>query len=62
MHMNAKQQLESACSHLSVAQNALNQAMSTVEKQNNRQEIEKSLNAVNNAVSIANNACQNYRD
>ncbi|MBP3931960.1 MAG: hypothetical protein J6D47_20610 [Peptostreptococcaceae bacterium] len=45
-----------------VAQNALNQAMSTVEKQNNRQEIEKSLNAVNNAVSIANNACQNYRD
>ena len=62
MHMNAKQQLESACSQLSVAQNALNQAMSTVEKPNNKEEIQKALNAVNNAVSVAHSACQNYRD
>ena len=44
------------------AQSALNQAMSTVEKPNNKQEIEKALTEVNNAVSVANSACQNYRD
>ncbi|MBQ6630630.1 MAG: hypothetical protein IJH55_00655 [Romboutsia sp.] len=62
MPMNAKQQLQSACTQLGVAQNALNQAMSTVEKEDNRKELQKALNAVNNAVSVANNANQNYRD
>ena len=36
--------------------------MSTVEKQDNKQEIQKALTAVNNAVSVVNSACQNYRD
>ena len=52
MQMNAKDQLQSACNQLSTAQGALNQAMSSVEKPENKQEIEKALNAINNAVSV----------
>lgn len=62
MQMNAKDQLQSACNQLATAQGALNQAMSSVEKPENKQEIEKALNAINNAVSVSNSACQNYRD
>ena len=46
------------------AQSALNQAMSTVEKPNNKQEIEKALTAVNNAVAqiVENEAVQEEDD
>ncbi|MGL5346883.1 MAG: hypothetical protein ACRDA3_06005 [Peptostreptococcaceae bacterium] len=62
MQKNAKQELQSACNQLSSVKNALNQAMSTVEKPNNKQEVQKALDAVNNAVSVANSACNNYQD
>ena len=39
MQKNAKQQLQSARTQLSIAQNSLNQAMGTVEKPNNKQQI-----------------------
>ncbi|MCF0148986.1 MAG: hypothetical protein HUJ77_11390 [Clostridium sp.] len=62
MQNNAKDQLQIACNQLSSAQSSLNQAISTVEKLNNKEEIEKALTAVSNAVSVANSSYQNYKD
>lgn len=62
MKMNAKGHLDQACSELQHVQSCLNQAMQTVEKPNNKQEIQKALSAVNQAMSVANSACENYRD
>lgn len=62
MQKNAKDQLQDACSQLQNVQGALNQAMSTVEKPNNKQEIQKTLTAVQNAMSVASSAMSNYQD
>ncbi len=62
MEMNAKERLQSACSQLADVQTSLNKAMGTVEKPGNKEEVQKALTAVNDAVSIANSACQKYRD
>ncbi len=62
MQKNAKQQLQSACTQLSIVQNSLNQAMDTVEKPNNKQQIKNALYAINNAIDVANTAWQNYQD
>lgn len=62
MQKNAKDQLKDACCQLQCAKDGLNQAMSTVEKQQNKQEIKKALNAIESASTVANNAMQNYRD
>ncbi len=62
MQKNAKEQLREACSQLQCAQNGLNQAMNTVEKPQNKQEIQNALSAIESASAVANNAMQNYRD
>lgn len=36
--------------------------MNTVEKQQNKQEIQNALSAIESASTVANNAMQNYRD
>ncbi len=62
MQKNAKEQLREACCQLQYAKNELDQAMDTVEKQQNKQEIQKALSAIESASTVANNAMQNYRD
>lgn len=62
MQKNAKEQLREACCQLQCAKSELSQAMNTVEKQQNKQEIQKALSAIESASTVANNAMQNYRD
>lgn len=62
MKKNAREQLQCACNQLQSAEHALTQAMSTVEKPHNKQEIEKTLNSVQNTLSVAHDAMTNYRD
>ena len=62
MKMNAKDHLNQACNELHHVQSCLNQAMTTVEKPNNKQEIQKALTAVNNAMNVVDSANASYRD
>jgi len=54
---NAKQQVQKVFSQLSDAKISLNQALSTVEKPENKQQIQNTLNAVENAINTT-----NYKD
>ncbi|WP_304341529.1 hypothetical protein [Metaclostridioides mangenotii] len=62
MQKNAKQHLQDACGQLKNVSDCLNQAMGTVEKPENRQEVEKALNAVKSACTVGDNALNNFRD
>jgi hypothetical protein len=59
---NAKQHVQDVCTQLQTAQNCLNQALTTVEKPENRQKIQDTLNAVNSAMQTANNTLSNYQE
>lgn len=59
---NAKQQVQKVFSQLSDARNSLNQALSTVEKPENKQQIQNTLNAVENAINTTSTALSNYKD
>ena len=62
MTNNAKQNFQDACSQLKTCQDSLNQALNSVEKQENKQQIQNTLNAVNSALQTANTALSNYRE
>jgi polyhydroxyalkanoate synthesis regulator phasin len=59
---NAKQHVQDVCNQLQTAQNCLNQALTSVEKPENRQKIQDTLNAVNSAMQTANNTLNNYQE
>lgn len=57
---DAKQNVESTINDLRTAKQRLQQALSTVEKEANRKNIESSLTAVETALSQAQNTISNY--
>lgn len=59
---NARQHVQDVANYLQQAQNCLNQALSSVEKPENRQYIQNTLNAVNSAMQAANNTLTNYKE
>lgn len=59
---SAKQQVQQVFSQLSDARNALNQALNTVEKPENKQYIQNTLNAVESAIDTTSNALAHYKD
>ncbi|HZK85771.1 MAG TPA: EscE/YscE/SsaE family type III secretion system needle protein co-chaperone [Desulfosporosinus sp.] len=58
---NAKQHVQDVTNHLQSAQNCLNTALGSVEKPENKQEIQNTLNAVNGALQTANTTLTNYK-
>lgn len=59
---NAKQHVQDVCSQLESAKNCLNQALNSVEKPENRQKIQSTLNAVDNALQTANTTLSSYQE
>ncbi|HYE82034.1 MAG TPA: EscE/YscE/SsaE family type III secretion system needle protein co-chaperone [Clostridia bacterium] len=59
---NAKQRVQKVFSQLSDAKTSLNQALNTVEKPENRQQIQNTLNAIENAINTTSTALSNYKD
>ncbi|GMQ62841.1 hypothetical protein [Vallitalea maricola] len=59
---NAIQHVHDVQSQLESAKNGLNQAISTVEKPENKKRIQDTLNAVNNALTSVNNTISNYQE
>lgn len=57
---NARQQVQDVQGQLKNAQDNLNQAFSTVEKPQNKQKIQDTINAVTNALNTANDTLANY--
>jgi len=58
---NAKQHVQDVTNHLQNAQNCLNTALGSVEKPENKQEIQNTLDAVNGALQTANTTLTNYK-
>lgn len=59
---NAKQNVEDVYDKLVTCVESLNKAMSTVEKAENRQRIQSTLNAVDQAIEAANHTLANYQE
>ncbi len=59
---NSRQHLTDAFAQLQNAQLNLKHALTTVEKQNNKQRIEATLSAVDEAIFSASNAVANYQE
>lgn len=62
MQMNSKEHLQSACDEIKCASCSLQEALGNVEKDNNKQQIQNTLAAVQKAVYAAANALSNYQD
>jgi hypothetical protein len=58
----AKQHVQEVFSQLSNAKNSLNQALTSAEKPENKQQIQNTLNAVESAINTAVTALSNYKD
>lgn len=59
---NSKEELKDAFAQLQNAQSCLHHALKTVEKQNNKYQIENTMTYVKEAVFAASNALANYQD
>lgn len=59
---NAIEHVHDVQCKLQDAQSCLNQAISTVEKQANKQKIESTLQAVNQALTCCNDTISNYQE
>ena len=59
---NARQQVKDVSCKLQDSVNALNSAINSVEKPENRQKIESTLSAVNSALESANCTLSNYQE
>ena len=59
---NSKQHLTDAFSKLQDAQIELQQALNTIELQNNKRGIQNTLNMVTGAIYVASNAVSNYQE
>ena len=59
---NAKQHVQDVTNHLRDAQNCLNNALGSVEKPENRTQIQNTLNAVDSALQNATTTLSNYKE
>lgn len=59
---NARQRVQGVAGQLQSSVDELNQAMSSVEKPQNRQKIQDTLNSVNSALKSANSTLSNYQE
>lgn len=59
---NAKQHVQDVCGQLEAAKNSLNMALNSVEKPENRQKIQNTLNSVNSALQTANMTLSTYQE
>lgn len=59
---NAKQNVQNAYDKLVDCMDSLNQALTSVEKQENKQRIQSTLGAVDNAIEAANHTLANYQE
>ncbi|HEY8890439.1 MAG TPA: EscE/YscE/SsaE family type III secretion system needle protein co-chaperone [Clostridium sp.] len=59
---NAKQHVQDVTNHLQEAKNCLNNALSSVEKPENKQKIQNTLNSVDAALQNANTTISNYQE
>jgi len=59
---NAKQHVQDVTNHLQNAKNCLNNALSSVEKPENKQQIQNTLNAVDGALQNATTTLSNYKE
>ena len=59
---NAKQHVQDVTNHLQKAKNCLNTALSSVEKPENKQQIQLTLNAVDGALQNATTTLSNYKE
>ncbi|WP_461206335.1 hypothetical protein [Clostridium sp. DL1XJH146] len=59
---NARQNVQQVCNELEQCKSQLTQAVSTVEKPQNKQQIQQTLNAVENACQQAKNTLDNYQE
>jgi C4-type Zn-finger protein len=62
MQKNARQNVEGVLNTLQNSKNDLNQAINTVEKAENKQRIQQTLNAVDNALRSAQDTLSNYKE
>lgn len=62
MQKNAKQHVQDVCNQLQTAKGCLNQALTSVEKPENRQSIQNTLNAVDGALRTANDTLNTYKE
>lgn len=58
----AKQQVQEVFSQLNNARDSLNQALNSAERPENKQQIQNTLNAVENAIDTTVTALSNYKD
>ncbi|WP_298841205.1 EscE/YscE/SsaE family type III secretion system needle protein co-chaperone [Clostridium sp.] len=59
---NAKQHVQDVTNHLQEAKNCLTNALSSVEKPENKQQIQNTLNSVDAALQNANSTISNYQE
>jgi len=59
---NARQRVQGVTGQLQSSVNELNQALSSVEKPENKQKIQNTLNSVNSALQSANDTLSNYQE
>jgi len=59
---NAKQHVQDVTNHLQNAKNCLNNALTSVEKPENKQQIQNTLNAVDGALQNASTTLSNYKE
>jgi hypothetical protein len=59
---NAKQHVQDVTTHLKDAKNCLNNALSSVEKPENKQQIQNTLNSVDGALQAATTTLSNYKE
>ena len=59
---NAKQHVEDVTTHLQKAKDCLNDALTSVEKPENKQQIQNTLNSVDGALQNANTTLSNYKE
>ena len=59
---NAKQNVKETYDKLVTCMDSLNQALTSVEKPENKQRIQTTLGAVDNAIEAANNTLTNYQE
>lgn len=59
---NAKQHVQDVTNHLQDAKKCLNNALNSVEKPENKQKIQDTLNAVDGAMQTATSTLSNYQE
>jgi polyhydroxyalkanoate synthesis regulator phasin len=59
---NAKQHVQDVTNQLQESKNCLNNALSSVEKPENKQQIQNTLDSVDSALQNANDTLSNYKD